>query len=75
MYVFAEVLLAYYKLKNYFCIWKLYHDLLLLVLLKGLFINDVITFGGYRDPHPLPLAIMSSFGYPSPFVSVNVEKN
>ena len=42
MYVFVEVLLAYYKLKNYFCIWKLYHDLLLLVLLNS------IWWGGRR---------------------------
>ena len=30
------------------------------------FINDVIIFGGYPDPPPtpLPLLIMSSFGYP-----------
>ena len=32
---------------------------------KGLFINDVITFGGYRDPLPLPF-IMSGFGYSPP---------
>ena len=40
---------------------------------KGLFINDVITFGGYPDPPPLPLVIMSWLndvitfgGYPDP---------
>ena len=41
---------------------------------KGLFINDVITFGGYPDP-PIPLVIMSSFDYPAPFVRVNGEEN
>ena len=28
---------------------------------KGLFINDVIIFGGYRDPPPLPLVITRHF--------------
>ena len=31
---------------------------------KGLFINDVIIFGGQPDPPPFPLVIMSYFGYP-----------
>ena len=28
---------------------------------KGLFINDIINFGGYRDPTPLPLVIIRHF--------------
>ena len=31
---------------------------------KGLFINDVIKFGGYRDPPPPPRHHSSLFGYP-----------
>ena len=31
---------------------------------KGLFINDVIIFGGYRDPPPPPRHHSSLFGYP-----------
>ena len=31
---------------------------------KGLFINDVINFGGYRDPPPPPRHHSSLFGYP-----------
>ena len=31
---------------------------------KGLFINDVINFGGYRDPPPPPCHHSSLFGYP-----------
>ena len=33
-------------------------------LFKGLFINDVIIFGGYRDPPPPPRHHSSLFGYP-----------
>ena len=38
---------------------------------KGLFINDVITFGGCPDPPPLSFVMMSSLG----LVCVNGEKN
>ena len=40
----------------------------------GLFINDVIIFWGVSRP-PLPLIIMSSFGYPPPLLRVNCGKN
>ena len=33
---------------------------------KGLFINDVIIFGGYADPLPPPRHHSSLFGYPLP---------
>ena len=35
---------------------------------KGLFINDVIIFGGYphQYPSPIPHVILSSFGYSPP---------
>ena len=42
---------------------------------KGLFINDVITFGGYRDHPPSPLSSCHLSASPPPFVSVNGEKN
>ena len=35
---------------------------------KGLFINDVINFRGYRDPPPPPRHHSSLFGYP-PFIA------
>ena len=35
-------------------------------MIKGLFINDVIIFGGYRDPPPPPRHHLSLFGYPPP---------
>ena len=39
---------------------------------KGLFINDVINFGGYRDPPPPPRHHSSLFGYP-PLVRVTLD--
>ena len=41
---------------------------------KGLFINDVIIFGGYRDPPPPPRHHSSLFGYPPSHVRVTRDK-
>ena len=41
---------------------------------KGLFINDVIIFGGYRDPPPPPRHHLSLFGYPPSHVRVTCDK-
>ena len=40
---------------------------------KGLFINDVITFGGYLEP-PSPLSSCHLAAAP-PFIRVNGKKN
>ena len=42
---------------------------------KGLFINDVINFGGYRDPPPPPRHHLSLFGYPPPHYARNSRHN
>ena len=42
---------------------------------KGLFINDVIIFGGYRDPPPLPLVIIRHFLATPPHRARNSRQN
>ena len=41
---------------------------------KGLFINDVINFRGYREPPPPPRHHSSLFGYPPLIARVTRDK-
>ena len=45
-----------------------------IMICKGLFINDVITFGGYRDP-PVPLVIIRHFLATPPHRARNSRQN
>ena len=41
---------------------------------KGLFINDVINFGGYRDPPPSPSSSFVTFWLPPLIARVTCDK-
>ena len=86
--IYADLASSYFQIKIDRKLWKYlgvmtpYRGIRVLTRLgqglvnsdKGLFINDVINFGGYPDPPPPPCHHVL-FRLPPPFLSVNGERN